>query len=645
MAHDLSVSAANKLLREKFGHPAFRPGQAEVLGHLLARRSAVAVFPTGGGKSVCYQLPALMLPGLTLVVSPLIALMKDQIDALTRRGIAAARLDSTLSAEESAQAMTDVRSGKARLLYVAPERFNNERFRESVRGLNIALFAVDEAHCISEWGHSFRPDYLKLAKFARQCRAERVLALTATATPQVLEDICQGFSIDRECAIRTSFYRPNLKVLTTPTDSAKRDALLVQRLKSRPAGPAIVYVTLQRTAEEVARQLAAAGLQAKAYHAGMEDEDRTAVQEWFLASDQGVVVATIAFGMGIDKPNIRYVYHYNLPKSVENYSQEIGRAGRDDLPSTCEMLLCPDDLNSLENFAYGDTPGAASVRDLVARVLGAGQDFDLSYFELSMDHDIRQVVVQTLLTYLELEGFLEARSPFYANYQFRPLASSEKILSRFEGERRQFLDRLLRQATRRQTWFDLDLERAAKAVGDTRDRVVRALDYLGEQKLLEVKVQGLRHRFRRLKPAADVESLANDLHARMQERERREIVRLQQVLELAARDGCQVAGLSAHFGETLVRPCGQCTWCTNGHRAVKLLPREKQAIDARAWRDALDARKRKPDPLSDPRALARFMCGISSPRLGKARLGSDPAFGALAAVPFPAVLERTTCLA
>ena len=295
---ETNLDALRTMLADRFGFSEFKPGQAEVIGHLLAGRSAAAVFPTGGGKSLCYQLPALMLPGLTLVVSPLIALMKDQIDALTARGIAARRLDSTLSLEEYRTVMDEVRTGRLRLLYVAPERFVNERFCQAIQQVRISLFAVDEAHCISEWGHNFRPDYLRLAQFAKLCRAERVLALTATATPQVMSDICRFFDIDPACGIRTGFYRSNLTMLATPITSERRDAAFFEAMRKREPGPTIVYVTLQRTAEQLAERLHAAGFPAKPYHAGMEDGDRAEIQNWFIASDRGIVVATIAFGMG-----------------------------------------------------------------------------------------------------------------------------------------------------------------------------------------------------------------------------------------------------------------------------------------------------------------------------------------------------------
>jgi ATP-dependent DNA helicase RecQ len=632
------MATAPEVLRATFGFDCFRPGQEEVVGHLLAGRSAAAVFPTGGGKSLCYQLPALLLPGLTVVVSPLIALMKEQIDRLRGRGVAAERLDSTRTAAESAAVAAGVRGGRLRLLYVAPERLNNERFRTLLQGTRVSLFAVDEAHCISEWGHNFRPDYLKLAEFARRCRAERTLALTATATPQVLGDVCRGFGIDPGCAVRTGFYRPNLTLLLTPLEAGRRDDALLERLAAAPPGAAVIYVTLQRTAEEVAERLAARGVPARAYHAGMETEQRTAVQEWFAAANHAVVVATIAFGMGIDKADIRAVYHYNLPKSLENLSQEIGRAGRDGLPAHCETFVCPEDLNALENFAYGDTPALEGVQGLVRVIFAQGDEIALSLYDLAAASDVRQTVVSTLLTYLELDGFLEAGTPYYARYQFKPLKPSGEILSRFAGERRTFLAQVFRQAEKARVWFSLDVQKAARATSSPRERVVAALDYLHDQGLLEVKVGDVMHCYRRRKTPPDLEALAGALHKRTLEREEREIGRLRQVLELAGHDGCQVSRLGAHFGEALDRPCGHCSWCLGGHKPAVIPPRPRHAIDPEVRRQAQALRAEKPALFREPRTLARFLCGLSSPRLSRERLGGHPFFGKLEQVPFPEVL-------
>lgn len=633
------MNQAREKLRDMFGLAEFRPGQEEVIGHLLSGKSAAAVFPTGGGKSLCYQLPALLLPGITIVVSPLIALMKDQIDRLTKLGVAAARMDSSLDAAASAEVMGRLRDGSLRLLYVAPERFNNERFREAVKRLRISLFAVDEAHCISEWGHNFRPDYLKLARLAEEYKVERVLALTATATPQVLEDVCQGFGIDPSCAVRTGFYRSNLDLLASATTRADRDGLLARRLRERARGPTIVYVTLQRTAEEVAGRLSEAGFTAKAYHAGMESEDRAAVQDWFFASRDSIVVATIAFGMGIDKADIRYVYHYNLPKSLENYSQEIGRAGRDGLPSTCEALACPDDLNTLENFVYGDTPSFPSVRGLLDEVFGGGEDLELSLYDASFRHDIRQLVLRTLLTYLELDGFIREGTPFYSSYRFKELVPLDGIPARFEGERSVFLRVLLAEAKKGRTWHSIDLDQAAEATGSPRDRIVRALDYLAEIGLIELEAEGVRNRFAVLRRPEDFDALALDLHRRTLKREERELARINQLLELLTGDGCIASRLGAHFGEPLPQPCGHCSACRDG-MGLALPPRHYGSIDEATWGRAEALRDEQAEVLADARAFARFLCGLSSPKSSRVRLGSNPLFGAFSEVPFDILLRR-----
>jgi len=523
------------LLRQQFGFTDFRPGQREVIDALLTHGRALAVFPTGAGKSICYQLPALALEGVTLVISPLIALMKDQIDFLRGRGIRAGRLDSSLSIDERRRVGDALEDGTLKLLFVAPERFNNERFLQTLARTRIALFAIDEAHCISEWGHNFRPDYLKLAETSRALGAPRVLALTATATPAVVTDICAAFAIPAEHAIVTGFYRSNLELSIQSTAGEARDALLVERLRARKPGPTIVYVTLQKTAERVAGALRDAGLPADAYHAGMETEERNAVQDRWMASDRGIVVATIAFGMGIDKSNVRYVYHYNLPKSLESYSQEIGRAGRDDQPSVVEMLACADDVPTLENFAYGDTPTEGSLEGLVRHLgsLGAeSETFDVSLHELSDRHDLRLLVLRTALTYLQLLGALRQGTPFYAGYKLRPKLAPPEIAARFRGEPARLVADIFRNAKRGRTWLSIDVDRTAAVLQQDRARIVRALEVLDDRGYAELAASDVRHRYTRLAGPQgwDVGALTAELLLRFSRREAQEIERLCQML-------------------------------------------------------------------------------------------------------------------
>ncbi len=633
-----SLDSAHAVLRERFGFSTFRPGQAEVIAHLLAGRSSLAVFPTGSGKSLCYQLPALLLEGLTVVLSPLIALMKDQVDFLEKRGIAAARLDSGVSREEFARIQDSLRTGTLKLLYVAPERFSNERFLARLKELRIDLLVIDEAHCISEWGHNFRPDYLKLARLARELRVGRVLALTATATPGVAADICRQFAIEPAAHVHTGFHRPNLFLRATACQPGQRTALLIERLRGRPPGPTIVYVTLQKTAERVATALADAGFIAEAYHAGMESEAREAVQNRFMSATDRVVVATIAFGMGIDKADIRTVYHYNLPKSIENYAQEIGRAGRDGAPSHCEIFAAGEDLTVLENFTYGDTPTPEALAGFVSALLDnrpAGNLFDVSGYELSQRHDIRPLVVSTALTYLELDGTLTATAPFYTSYQWQFLRPTDDILARFDAARQAFLRDLFAAAKIGRTWHTVELADTADALKCDRERIVKALNFLEEKGDITLRAAGVRQGYRMVRPPEDPGALAAELSRRFAARERADLARSAAVAELLSGEGCLVRRLLAYFGEDLGRDCGHCGRCS-GDAAVSLERPEKPFTLPAS--ELATLRVQHPAALATPRQVTRLLCGLSSPALSKAKLTRHALFGSLETTPFARVL-------
>ena len=323
-------------LHDYYGHHAFRPQQREVIEHVRAGGDALVLMPTGGGKSLCYQLPAILSDGLTVVVSPLIALMHDQVSALQRAGASAQYLNSTLSPMETAQVERQVAGGEVRLLYVAPERVNTDRFRELLERRNPSLIAIDEAHCISEWGHEFRPDYRVLRRLTERFVDVPTVACTATATPQVQRDIIDQLDRPRMQTFITSFMRDNLTLRIVP----KRKAVdrLAARIQQMPEGAAIVYSQSRKSTEEKAERLRQHGIQAEYYHAGMTGDDRHRVQDRFLSGETPVICATIAFGMGIDKPDIRLVAHLDMPPSIESYYQETGRAGRDGQPSECLLF-------------------------------------------------------------------------------------------------------------------------------------------------------------------------------------------------------------------------------------------------------------------------------------------------------------------
>jgi ATP-dependent DNA helicase RecQ len=632
-------------LRSHFGHDGFRAGQENVIGALLAGESALALFPTGAGKSLCYQLPAVLQEGTALVVSPLIALMKDQVDALRARGIAAARLDSSLTAEETQRVYADLRAGTLKLLYVAPERLSGEAFLERLRRVKISLLAIDEAHCISEWGHNFRPEYLRLARVAEELALRPVLALTATATPEVARDICQAFSIAPQRHVQTSFRRKNLHLRLTPCAASEKLAVLAKRLANAKVRPAVVYVTFQKTAEEVAAQLARSGLAARAYHAGMTSEDRDATQEAFMRGECEVIVATIAFGMGIDKADIRSVIHFNLPKTLENYQQEIGRAGRDGLPSLCELLACADDAVPLENFTLGDTPEPVAVEALVRKMLGSGEEFDVSRYDLSQETDIRPLVVETVITYLELDGLLRPTRAFYESTQVQFLKGEGAILEGHTEERRRFLSALFAAGKRGPKYLTLELEAAAKKLGEPRERIVKALTWLEETGAIAQKPAGLRHGFRlcgataRRVPA----TVAAEQAKLFAQRETRDSQRLAQILEFASASGCITRRLLAYFGEPLAdEHCGHCHFCRTGTPAsVVELPATPIPPFTSADTEAIRALTSEAHPsLATPRAVTRLLCGLTSPATTRAKLTKRPEFGRYAATPFRTVLAQ-----
>ncbi len=350
----------NEALLSHFGHPAFREGQRETIRQVLNGEDVVLVMPTGSGKSLCYQLTAMLMPGVTIVVSPLIALMKDQVDALETKGIAATFINSSISAGEMTQRLNGVRSGRFKLVYIAPERFRNRQFREVLSQCDLSLLTIDEAHCISQWGHDFRPDYLNLKSVAADFPAARILAVTATATPEVRGDIIVQLGMDgtvrpAPSVIVTGFARPNL-YLKVERCATHRHKFL--RLKSviEKHGCGIVYCSTRKMVERVAAMLADSGISALIYHGAMSDNNRSETQNRFMADRSPVVVATNAFGMGVDRGDLNFVVHWDIPGSLEAYYQEVGRAGRDGQAAWCELLFNYADIRTQQFFLDGANP-------------------------------------------------------------------------------------------------------------------------------------------------------------------------------------------------------------------------------------------------------------------------------------------------
>ena len=618
----------NNSLKQTFGFDQFRSGQEQTVTQLLAGDSSLAIFPTGSGKSLCYQFTALHLPNLTLVISPLLALMKDQLTFLEGKGIAAASIDSTLSPAENQQVMADVRTGKIKILMVSVERFKNERFRQFIDSVPLSLLVVDEAHCISEWGHNFRPDYLKLPAYREELNIPLVLLLTATATKAVKQDMANKFDIAEQNIVQTGFYRANLDLSVVPVSSAEKDAQLLQQITSitshaenqtshQPVG--IVYVTQQQSAEAVADFLCSNNINASAYHAGFPSNMRQHIQEEFMAGNIQVIVATIAFGMGIDKSDIRFVIHYDLPKSIENYSQEIGRAGRDGLPSKCITLANLDGLNTVENFVYGDTPELNAIEFVLNNIKTELQtgNWEVQLVSLSNASNVRPLPLKTMLVQLELLNVVRPMYSYYAEFKYKFLKPKEQVLSMFNGERQSFVDAIFNNSNMKKIWGEPDFDALFANYGSDRGRVITALEYLQEKNCIELQTKRMTEVFSVNEAALNKEGLAEKLNSYFKEKEQNEIKRIAALITFFETDRCLSYQLSDYFDDQQApQQCGHCSVCRGQVAKLIYTKAQKWPSDESLKQALRGLKKHLADKVTTPltnELLCRFLAGLSVP--------------------------------
>jgi ATP-dependent DNA helicase RecQ len=562
-----TLDGARATLRQHFGYSDFRPPQIRAIQAALSGRDALVVLPTGGGKSVCYQVPALMRNGLTVVVSPLISLMKDQVDALERRGLAAAFINSTLSMSEVADRMAMARDGSLKLLYLAPERIDAGRTLQRLTDIGIALLAVDEAHCISEWGHDFRPSYRRIGTIRERLGSPQTIALTATATPDVRDDIVRQLQLHNAEVVVAGFDRVNLTYHVSPTRTQRdKDDAAVRWLRGAE-GPAIVYAPTRKAVERVTSVLVRGRIKAVAYHAGLDEGLRERAQDAFMQERARVIVATSAFGMGIDKPDVRLVVHHAMPGSLESYYQEAGRAGRDGKDSSCVLLHSYPDRFTHEFFIENAHPDRALIEQ-AWKVVRAGSDRE-GFVGLTAEDIASRLPPKSgerktgaALRALVASGAMAVEPPTPGRVWVRLLATPDRITRELTGDRdfdREVLRSIWRAVGKRfERGATVDLDGLPPGLGGSMG-IVPVLERLESEQFITWARTGAGIR---LDPRCkDAKWLPVDWHA-LERRRQAELSRLDAMQRYAQTRYCRRAFVLRYFGDPEVRSqCGACDRC------------------------------------------------------------------------------------
>lgn len=585
---DPTLEQAREVLRRSFGYDAFRAGQERAVSAVLESRDTLVILPTGGGKSLCYQVPALLLPGLTVVVSPLISLMKDQVDALTARGLPAAYINSTLSAGQASDRMARAQRGELKLLYVAPERFDQGSTAERLRNIGVSLLAVDEAHCVSEWGHDFRPSYLRIHDVRQQLGNPPAVALTATATPEVREDIARQLRLVDPVTVITGFDRQNLHYHVIPTRTeAEKDAALVRTLAERD-GLAVVYASTRRAVERITSVLERAHLSVVGYHAGLDDAHRHEVQDAFMNEQVRVIVATNAFGMGIDKANVRLVVHHAMPGTLEAYYQEAGRAGRDGARSDCVLLHAFPDRFTHEYFIKSAYPERPLVEQVYARLL---READRTGLVSASARDLLPLLpgkvsdreVESALRMLGRAGALVTEAEAATRVFVRLLATPERIrreLSADQGMELELLRALWRAVGKSLSRGALvDVDGLPPGFGGA-SGVFPLLDSLQSRQFVNWERTGGGNRLTR--PGSSLSAFRMDWEGN-DRRRRAELSKLDAVQRYAYTDSCRRAFVLRYFGDAAAgAACSGCDNCLGlNHKVERAAPQARRTTGER----------------------------------------------------------------
>jgi ATP-dependent DNA helicase RecQ len=558
-----------ELLKHHYGYDAFRPGQEKAIDNILSGKSTLVIMPTGGGKSLCFQLPALVLPGVTIVISPLIALMKDQVDSLLRVGIPATFINSSISTAETINRLEEVKQGNYKLLYIAPERFYSMDFVNALQDIKVSLFAIDEAHCISQWGHDFRPSYIKLRGAIEKVGNPPVIALTATATPEVRADIVKQLNLlDPELVI-TGFARRNLQFGVIHANETSKPQFVLDAISSAPDDHGIIYVGTRSRADNLLQTLLENNIEAVSYHAGIDSEERKWIQDHFINGKVKVIVATNAFGLGIDKANVRFVIHYDMPGTIEAYYQEAGRAGRDGKQSFCLLLFNSRDRHLQEFFIKGDNPPPEIILEIYETLLNYESDSVLiTYAELAsmLSDQVPEMAVGTSLKILEKEGLIARSHERSGNAYLRLNKNPADIINALDPhskKSKEIINKLLaRFGEELSVGWEVNLEEIAGILEIKKESLQRLVRKLADQNLLDYKPPFKGTEIKILQ-RIETSNIKIDLTA-LKEKLASAYDKLDKMENYVYHLGCRQKYILDYFGDKDAVSCGKCDVCLTG---------------------------------------------------------------------------------